>query len=226
MDELSAEIKELSSIGCKYGTDKVPNGFMPHYVRMFSCIREKAKSIVEIGVLDGASIKTWRDYFPNAFIYGIDCYDKKYLDGNRLKTFVADQSERNQLAAVIEEMGNVDIIIDDGGHSMKQQQVSLGFLFPFVKHGGLYVIEDLHTSVIQPEFFNDTSTDNTTERLLRDLANGIRPKSDFMTDEEIDCVLKETKKCSVEITRIASEEEVDQYGPFAVTIGFLEKTEY
>ena len=50
------------------------------------------------------------------------------------------------LLAEIARAGPYDIVIDDGGHVTGQQIVSLEQLFPAVRDGGFYVIEDTHTS--------------------------------------------------------------------------------
>jgi hypothetical protein len=66
---------------------------------------------------------------------------------DRVAMMQCDQADRGQLQRVIDQFGGgFDIIIDDGGHTMEQQQVTLGFLFPFLKNDGLFFIEDLHTS--------------------------------------------------------------------------------
>jgi hypothetical protein len=87
----------------------------------------------------------WYDYFPNSRIFGIDVNACSYLDNDRIKTFVADQSSVHELEAftiATKEM-DFDIIIDDGSHRPDHQQVSLSFFFKKLKSGGLYFIEDL-----------------------------------------------------------------------------------
>ena len=60
---------------------------------------------------------------------------------------IVDQSNRKQLKAFINnEKVSFDIIVDDGGHTMQQQIGTFIELFPYLKDGGVYVIEDLHTS--------------------------------------------------------------------------------
>ena len=39
-----------------------------------------------------------------------------------------------------------DIIIDDGGHTSNQQIRSFNFLYKELKYGGIYLVEDTHTS--------------------------------------------------------------------------------
>lgn len=145
---------ELASLAG--GTDKGmhDHGFVEVYERFFFQYRHKQIRILEVGIYNGDSLKLWSNYFSQASIFGIDIVPKPDY-GEQIKTYVADQADRTQLQKFIDTYGgDFDIIIDDGGHSMQQQQVSFGFLFPFVKPGGYYVIEDLHTSIhnLHPEF--------------------------------------------------------------------------
>src|SRR3989339_653332 len=102
----------LYELASKHGTDKLGNGFIPHYLKYFEEKRFSVKKILEIGVLNGNSLKTWRDYFPNAVIYGLDCLDKRNQNSDRIKIIIADQKERESLAKAVINVGGVfDIII-------------------------------------------------------------------------------------------------------------------
>lgn len=103
--------------------------------------------IVEIGVENGNSLKMWETYFPNAKIYGIDINDKSQYNTERIKTFKANQGNRNELKGVFESIGSdIDIIIDDGSHVIKHQLITMGISFRYLKKHGMLFIEDLHTS--------------------------------------------------------------------------------
>jgi len=146
---------ELASLANSTDKGIHDHGFVEVYERFFFQYRYKPIRILEIGIYNGDSLKLWGNYFQQASIFGIDISPKIECDTDVVKTFVADQSNRTQLQSFIDAHGgDFDFIIDDGGHSMEQQQVSFGFLFPFVKPGGYYVIEDLHTSIpsLHPEF--------------------------------------------------------------------------
>ena len=149
IDSDSPEVGELGRIA--YGrTDKGPGGhnFTEVYERFFAPLKNRPIRLFEIGIASGGSLLNWRDYFPLAQIYGIDIEGKSELDSDRIHTLVADQSSREQLGAFLGKFGDpFDIIIDDGGHSMEMQQVSLGYLFRHVRPGGYYVVEDVHTSL-------------------------------------------------------------------------------
>jgi len=118
------------------------------YDRHFSAYRDKEIVILEIGVFQGGSLQMWKNYFgPKAKIYGIDIDPacKKYEEEN-IEIFIGSQSDKNFLAAIKTKMPKIDILIDDGGHTMNQITTSFIGLFDHVKENGIYAIEDLHTS--------------------------------------------------------------------------------
>lgn len=90
----------------------------------------------------------WKDYFGDkAKIFGIDIDPRcKQLEEENIKIFIGSQSDRNFLKNVKKQIPMVDILIDDGGHTMTQQIVSYEELFDCVKEDGVYLCEDLHTS--------------------------------------------------------------------------------
>lgn len=175
----------LDRLAHKYGTDKgtqqprgnelSPKNYTRYYTKHFEPIRLECLNVLEIGVFQGASLKMWSDYFPNANIYGLDIRKrcKRYTDtSRRTKVFIGDQTDTRILQQMVRETGNLDIVIDDGGHHMLQQQTSFRILFPYVVPGGVYVIEDLGTSY--RETHGGGGKDSTVEYLkeLVDTVNG------------------------------------------------------
>lgn len=118
------------------------------YDRHFSRFRNQEIVILEIGVSQGGSLQMWKDYFgPKARIYGIDIDPAcKSLEEENIEIFIGSQSDREFLRGVKKKIPKVDILIDDGGHTMKQQIVSFEELFDHVKEKGVYLCEDMHTS--------------------------------------------------------------------------------
>lgn len=118
------------------------------YERYLSRFRGKKIKILEIGVSQGGSLQMWRNYFgPEAQIFGIDINPEcRTLEEENIKIFIGSQSDRNFLRNIRNEIGMVDILIDDGGHTMNQQIVSFEELFSIVKEDGVYICEDCHTS--------------------------------------------------------------------------------
>lgn len=130
----------------EFNTDKYNHGYIPIYEVYFN-EKNDVKNVLEIGVYQGESLKYLSSKFDSATIYGLDIEDKTIYNSTNIKTFICDQSNREHLLDFIKNNNiEFDIIIDDGGHTMKQQQTSFGFLFQKLKKGGLYILEDLHTS--------------------------------------------------------------------------------
>lgn len=105
----------------------------------------------DMGYGPGASYYTWLEYFPHVDLYYIE-YDAACAAAWANKTtgatiFTGDQADVSFLQRFVAESGgNFDIIIDDGGHTMTQQRTSLEHLWDSVKPGGIYFVEDVHTS--------------------------------------------------------------------------------
>ena len=123
---------------------------------------------MEIGVSQGASIKMWNDYFRKANIYGIDINPETKFKKERIEVYIGNQTDEEFLKGVCKDK-QFDIIIDDGGHKMSQQTGSFKILWKYLKSGGFYVIEDLHTSYHKPHLDRDYTTMDFLLNLLHDL---------------------------------------------------------
>lgn len=116
-----------------------------HFIEVYKkhFVGLKPKRVLEIGVQGGGSLKIWRDMFPEAEIVGVDIDETcKQYEGERIVVKIGNQTD----VKFLKSLGDFDIIIDDGGHTMSQQQISLKWLMPQLREGGIYVIEDTHTS--------------------------------------------------------------------------------
>jgi hypothetical protein len=122
------------------------------YDRHFSRFRSREIVLLEIGVSQGGSLQMWKDYFGDkAKIYGIDVDPRcKDLEEENIKIFIGSQADRNFLKEVKTQIPKIDILIDDGGHTMIQQIVSFEELFSHIKDDGVYLCEDVHTSYWLP----------------------------------------------------------------------------
>lgn len=118
------------------------------YERYFSKYRGTQVRFLEIGVSKGGSLQLWRNYFGNdAIIFGIDIDEAcRQYDGQAGQVRIGSQADPAFLKDVIKEMGGVDVVLDDGSHQMEHIRISLEALFSEVSEGGIYMIEDLHTS--------------------------------------------------------------------------------
>jgi hypothetical protein len=145
----------LSMLSTKHGTDKGPSwhNYTPIYESYFQEIKDKSIKFLEIGFLSGASARVWDEYFQHSEtkLHFIDidrnCYHHMKKLSPRCSLHLVDQANKDALRDFTNLVGgDFDIIIDDGGHTMIQQITSFEALFPFLKKGGVYIIEDLHTS--------------------------------------------------------------------------------
>jgi hypothetical protein len=177
---------ELTELADKYKTDKgsALHGYAEVYEYFFYPLKSSARKICEIGILEGASLRMFADYFGGAVVYGIDIKDASQLNSDRIRTFVADQADRKQLSAFAGAHGSdFDLILDDGGHSMTQQQVSFAYLFKYVRPGGYYIIEEVHTSLLD-NYGVEPGEGNTTLTMINHFIRGGEIESNYMTDEE------------------------------------------
>jgi hypothetical protein len=118
------------------------------YDRYFKRYRNQEVVILEIGVSQGGSLQMWKNYFGDkAKIFGIDIDPRcKSLEEENITIFIGSQSDKKFLKEVKKQIPPIDILIDDGGHTMKQQIISYEELFDAIKADGVYLCEDLHTS--------------------------------------------------------------------------------
>ncbi len=118
------------------------------YERHFQKYRNKKVVILEIGIFQGGSLQMWKEYFgKSAEIYGIDINPQcKAFEEKNINIFIGSQSDRKFLREVKRKIPKVDILIDDGGHFMKQQIITFEEMYDHVKEDGIYLCEDLHTS--------------------------------------------------------------------------------
>lgn len=108
----------------------------------------KEVHILEIGVYSGGSLLMWREYFGSGCrVYGVDLEGAcKAHENSFTKIFIGDQADRGFWKHFRQQVPELDIIIDDGGHLPEQQIVTLEELLPTLRSGGVYVCEDIHGS--------------------------------------------------------------------------------
>lgn len=113
----------------------------------------KALSVLEIGVLQGESLKAWADIFPHATILGVDIEPVEIIPSNpRIRTYQTDAGDY-KLMSEFRNQFVFDLVIDDGSHDINDQLAALFALWPGVKSGGYYVIEDIFSKYL-PVFEN------------------------------------------------------------------------
>ncbi|UNE35691.1 class I SAM-dependent methyltransferase [Vermiphilus pyriformis] len=143
----------LNQLGVKYNTDKssIHHNYLDIYERYLNHLKDQPITFLEIGFLQGSSARMWDEYFSNGKLHFMD-YDPgiyNYAHGlsDRSTLHIVDQGKRTDLENFIKKTDTqFDVILDDGGHRMEQQILSFEMLFPRIKPGGMYIVEDLHTS--------------------------------------------------------------------------------
>jgi len=165
---------DLTALANKSQTDKgtvtgVGHGYSLVYDLLFAGRRLEPLNFCEIGLCIGGpevatgsidrtvndlpSIKMWQEYFPNAKLYGVDISDFAAFETDKFKFVRADAGDETQLQKVVDLGVPFDVIIDDGSHASFHQQRAFLSLFPALRSGGLFIIEDIHW---QPETYSRT----------------------------------------------------------------------
>ena len=136
----------LCDLAFKYGTDKCPqikHHYTEVYYEIFKDRRESVRKVVEIGIETGASLRMWRDFFPNAMVYGADIVPESLFSEERIETFLCDQSVGEDLVRLVEKVGSdVDLFVDDGSHQPEHQVLTCLTVMPMLDDDVIYVIED------------------------------------------------------------------------------------
>lgn len=189
----------LNEIGLKYGTDKASNihDYLKKYQKYLPFNRYDNLKILEIGVLDGSSVKTWKEYFYKSEIIGIDINPecKKY-EGDNIKIEIGSQIDDNFLNKIVLNYGPFDMILDDGSHMNSHVIHSFQKLWKYVNPGGVYVVEDSITSyweyyggkIRTPgtiiEYFKNTIDEvNFAGELLEDKPNANARRDDYLLEQ-------------------------------------------
>lgn len=147
----SRNMQGLEEIAKPFNTDKISvHGYHRFYNRAFAPFRHMHVRLLEIGVLEGGSLKLWTAFFPRyekvwGLGHGADSLQSIDIPGAEI--FHGDQSKKADLDnVVLRTGGDYDIIVDDGSHVPLHQVFTFLILFPHVKPGGVYIVEDIETS--------------------------------------------------------------------------------
>ncbi len=105
----------------------------------------KPVKMLEIGIFSGGSLGMWKSYFgPQCHIYGVDIEkDCKMYESEKVSVFIGDQEDPAFWDKFIKEVGDVDIVIDDGGHTHGQMIVTMEKMLPHLRPGGVFICEDV-----------------------------------------------------------------------------------
>jgi hypothetical protein len=163
----------LNGLCEKYGSDKgaikdyghpypwPSHTYADFYERLFGHCRFEIKNVFECGLgsnninvasnmtingKPGASLRVWRDYFPNANIYGADIDRDILFAEERIQTFYCDQTNRSSIASLWDQVKDVKfcLMIDDGLHTFDAGVALFENSFHMLRDGGVYIIEDVN----------------------------------------------------------------------------------
>lgn len=170
MSEMASLHEGIKSILDREGSDK-GRWYGGLYEQLLEPVRLKVEYVLEIGIgtmlpdapssmvewagenyRPGASLRAWRDYFPNATVHGIDpAPDTEIKDEPRIVTHCFDSRDAASTSAFFDRWRDVDpdLIVDDGLHEVDAQIATMENFLPHLKAGGLYVVEDVSPEHVQ-----------------------------------------------------------------------------
>lgn len=157
MTKTLTECYEMFKGECGDGDKGTFHSYIDIYEKYFSSIQHEKFNLLEIGILNGKSIKMWCEFFTNANIFGVDVNEKTHLNlaDNRTFIFHANAARDTFIEYIADYMFRV--IIDDGSHLLQDQIASFNILKGKIEPKGLYIIEDVlpeHIEPIQARFGN------------------------------------------------------------------------
>ena len=201
----------LTELADKYGSDKgrSKHRYTELYDMLFAPFRDQEINMLEMGLLvggpevgkdkdrkttDSPSVNMWLDYFSKAIVHGLDISDFSWIKNDRFRFYRCDMDQREYIAVASADMPTMDIIIDDASHASHHQQNGFLELFPKLKDGGLYIIEDLRW---QPSGMERDGITKTGE-----LFGGFQIKrrfshSDAQTEAAFNALAKDISGCFV-----------------------------
>lgn len=147
----------LDELAKKYGTDKssLHHGFAKYYETYLSSLKDRKISLIEIGVggyeypdRGGESLRMWYKYLPHAKLIGIDIHPKEGIINDRTEFWQGSQIDAGLLQAIIEREEGAErrVFIDDASHINPLTIATFEIVFPLLKSGDLYFVEDVHSS--------------------------------------------------------------------------------
>ena len=152
---------EMCRVMARYGSDKALHSYTQLYSALFKSRFDRPLRVFELGLgtnnpamlsnmgifgAPGASLRGWRDLFPQGFIYGADIDRGILFQEDRIQTFYCDQLDKSSIAKVWSQPAlrdGADIIIEDGLHTFEANVSFLEASLEHLRPGGIYIIEDI-----------------------------------------------------------------------------------
>lgn len=156
------KLTPLCELAAKYQTDKggahnhyngSPNdgthGYTQVYWKLLHDRKLQVRSVLEVGINSGASLRMWRDFFPYSRVIGLDIASEYLFSEDGIECYLADAANSQSLHDALVRAGRLsyDLIIDDGSHDPEHQKAAIRALCPKLATGGIMVVEDIHVPV-------------------------------------------------------------------------------
>ena len=201
----------LTDLADRYGSDKgsSKHRYTELYHMLFHPFRDQEINFLEMGLLIGGpehgesadretkdlpSIRMWLEFFTKAQITGLDVSDFSWFSHERFKFVRCDMDDRANIAAARAGMDDLDIVIDDASHASHHQQNAFLELFPKVKPGGMYIIEDLRW---QPKPYEKPGITKTAALFQSLLHQRVFEHSDPATAAEFNSLKDQISGCFI-----------------------------
>jgi hypothetical protein len=201
----------LDELFIKFNCDKGPyffsgkekiysHNYSIFYKKYFKHLRKKKFTLMELGSHEGKGLVSFFYYFPNSHLIGanINPFQMKF-ESKRITELFVDVSSKKILKNLSDHIeGDLDIIIDDASHNLRDIIISFSILFKKVKKGGLYVIEDLNQFEVFKELNPYDNKETTPLQLLLKIKNQENFHSSFLNDEEKEYLIKNIESINLE----------------------------
>ncbi len=212
---MRAKNENLTDLADRYGSDKgsIKHRYTELYHMLFHPYRRRKINFLEMGLLIGGpehgidkdrettdvpSIRMWLEYFPKANIHGLDVSDFSWFKHERFTFHRCDMDDRAEIAKTMQNMAAPDIVIDDASHASHHQQNAFLDIFPKLKSGGLYVIEDLRW---QPDPYEVPGITKTAALLRSFIDNRTFSHTDPAIADDFNALIPEISACIVHPVR-------------------------
>jgi predicted O-methyltransferase YrrM len=165
--ESSRAPTELCALGARCQTDKSPynqvghrHPYTPFYSMFLATYKNKPVRFAEIGVAGGASVHMWSQYFKSGELYFFDRDDNflQHAAGfgyKNAKFGNMDVRSADSIRAALTATGSLlDVILDDSSHDVWDQKIIIEAALPFLKPGGILLVEDVFRNVTEADYLN------------------------------------------------------------------------
>jgi hypothetical protein len=146
---MASPLDDLHELARTLGTDKHEHGFTLYYPSLLNRFRTLDIDLLEIGVLNASSLRLWKQWMPNASVFGAD--NRRTLPNEPVKIedgITIIKADQHSLADVrrLATHRPWSVVIDDGSHKPTDQLVTFMEIFPRLVPRGVYIIEDIETN--------------------------------------------------------------------------------